>query len=108
MCAQAEQAQLEADIEAAEAEDAAAKRAEWQKKLRGLQAERYVTARREQLKLEVRHRMSPLPPLCSCGLDPLDNHPDNCARNCVFYRNPEAYKRALSGLFVRPISLGTK
>ena len=62
----------------------------------------------EQLKLEVRHRMSPLPPLCSCGLDPLDNHPDNCARNCVFYRNPEAYKRALSGLFVRPISLGTK
>lgn len=28
-----------------------------------------------------------LPPLCSCGSDFWDSHPDTCANNCVFYKN---------------------
>lgn len=69
------------------------------------QTERYIEARRDQLRKEVELSQRPLPPLCSCGLDALDNHVDNCARNCVFYKNPQAYSRALSGLFVRAINL---
>ena len=51
--------------------------------------------------------MSPLPPLCACGLDPLENHPDNCARNCIFYKNATAYQCAAppSLLYRRPSSL---
>jgi hypothetical protein len=33
------------------------------------------------------------------------NHTEQCARNCVFFKNPAAYGRALSALFVRPIVL---
>eukprot|EP00967_Tisochrysis_lutea_P004659 scaffold5498_cov37-Tisochrysis_lutea.AAC.1 len=70
-----------------------------------LQTERYTEARRELLRKEAEARKLTLPPLCACGLDPLDNHVDNCAVNCVFFKNPQAYSRALSGLFLRPINL---
>ena len=70
-----------------------------------VEAERFVEAYRKKLQLEAASRSRPLPPLCACGLDPLDNHTDNCARNCIFFKNPQAYGRALSGLFVRPIIL---
>ena len=66
---------------------------------------RYVEAYRKQLQLEAASRSRPLPPLCACGLDPLENHTDQCARNCYFFKNPQAYGRALSGLYVRPIVL---
>ena len=72
---------------------------------RGVEASRYLEAYRKQLQLEVQTRSRPLPPLCSCGLDPLENHTDNCARNCYFFKDPQAYGRALSALFVRPIVL---
>jgi hypothetical protein len=70
-----------------------------------VEQERYFEALREKLRGEASMRSRPLPPMCSCGLDPLENHTENCARNCVFYKNPAAYGRALSGLFVRPIVL---
>jgi len=72
---------------------------------KAMQAERYIEARRAHLRQEVALRKRPLPRLCCCGLDALDNHVDNCATNCVFYKNPQAYSRALSGLFVRAINL---
>ena len=50
-------------------------------------------------------RPRPLPPLCACGLDPLENHVVNCARNCILYGNPAAYSRTLSGLISRTIKL---
>ena len=28
-----------------------------------------------------------LPPLCCCGPDFWDAHPDTCANNCIFYKN---------------------
>lgn len=54
---------------------------------------------------QVALRPRPLPPLCACGLDPLDNHVQRCARNCLFHKNPAAYSRALSGLISRTIKL---
>ena len=69
------------------------------------ETERYLEALRHQLMQEVALRKRPLPPLCACGLDPLENHVKFCARNCIFYKNPAAYRRALAGLFCRPISL---
>jgi hypothetical protein len=66
---------------------------------------RYIEAFRKQLQKEVSLRARPLPPLCACALDPLENHTEQCARNCVFFKNPAAYGRALSALFVRPIVL---
>ena len=70
-----------------------------------IESERYFDALREQLREEAARAKRPLPPICSCGLDPLENHTEQCARNCIFFNNPAAYGRALSGLFVRPIVL---
>ena len=63
-----------------------------------VESERYFDALRSKLRDEAKHMKTPLPPLCACGLDPLDNHTEKCARNCIFYKNPAAYSRALSGL----------
>ncbi|CAJ0967068.1 unnamed protein product [Ranitomeya imitator] len=41
-----------------------------------------------------------LPPLCCCGSDFWDSHPDTCANNCVFYKNPKAYSRALQSVLL--------
>ncbi|KAL1519901.1 hypothetical protein AB1Y20_023390 [Prymnesium parvum] len=102
---QEEHARLKAELQAAEAAEAADARRERERQQKGLQTERYIAARRVQLKKEAAGRKSCLPPLCNCGLDPLDDHAEKCARNCVFFHNPEAYRRAISGLFVRPIHL---
>ena len=100
-------AELEAQAQAAEAElsAAAALKAEYAKTQRANETERYFEALRVKLRAEASMRTKPLPPLCTCGLDPLDNHTELCARNCIFFNNPAAYGRALSGLFVRPIVL---
>ena len=45
----------------------------------------------------------PLPPICASGIDPLENHTEQCPRNSIFFNNPAAYGRMLSCLFVRPI-----
>ena len=108
--AQALQLQVEKlEHEAARAERIAEKAIQYRsahlKAQKQLETERYIDARRDQLRKEVSSRGRPLTPLCCCGIDPLDNHTANCARNCIFYNNPAAYARALSGLFVRPILL---
>lgn len=100
----AEQHEKARKAKAAEA-DAALVQTVQERTRKAEQLGRYIEARRAQLKKEASRRPHPLPPLCCCGLDPLENHVDNCARNCIFYQNPRAYQRALTSLFVRPIVL---
>ncbi|KAM4702941.1 coiled-coil domain-containing protein 15 [Rhinophrynus dorsalis] len=59
---------------------------------------RYVEALRAQMKEKIRLHKVELPPLCCCGSDFWDAHPDTCANNCVFYKNPKAYTRALQSV----------
>ncbi|XP_041336579.1 coiled-coil domain-containing protein 15 [Pyrgilauda ruficollis] len=56
---------------------------------------RYVEALRAQIREKVKLCNIDLPPLCSCGSDFWDSHPDTCANNCVFYKNHKAYSQAL-------------
>ncbi|XP_050839548.1 coiled-coil domain-containing protein 15 isoform X3 [Serinus canaria] len=48
---------------------------------------RYVEALRAQMREKVKLCKIDLPPLCSCGSDFWDSHPDTCANNCIFYKN---------------------
>ncbi|KAL3865154.1 hypothetical protein ACJMK2_006775 [Sinanodonta woodiana] len=66
------------------------------KKARELQ--RYVEALRHQLKEKIRNKNIELPPLCLCGDSIWDTNPETCANNCVFYKNPRGYARALQSL----------
>ncbi|XP_053545816.1 coiled-coil domain-containing protein 15 [Bombina bombina] len=59
---------------------------------------RYVEALRAQMKEKMLLHNIELPPLCCCGSDFWDSHPDTCANNCFFYKNPKAYTRALQSV----------
>lgn len=48
---------------------------------------RYIEALRAQIREKIKLFNIDLPPLCSCGADFWDSHPDTCANNCVFYKN---------------------
>ncbi|KAJ7410207.1 sugar phosphate exchanger 2-like protein [Pitangus sulphuratus] len=48
---------------------------------------RYVEALRAQMREKIKACNIDLPPLCSCGSEFWDSHPDTCANNCVFYKN---------------------
>ncbi|XP_007432137.1 coiled-coil domain-containing protein 15 [Python bivittatus] len=56
---------------------------------------RYVEALRAQMREKINMYNIHLPPLCFCGSDFWDTHPDSCANNCMFYKNHKAYARAL-------------
>ncbi|XP_038610612.1 coiled-coil domain-containing protein 15 [Tachyglossus aculeatus] len=56
---------------------------------------RYVEALRAQMQEKIRLYNVALPPMCCCGSDFWDAHPDTCANNCIFYRNHRAYSQAL-------------
>ena len=60
------------------------------------ETERYIEALKVILKEKLQTRNIVLPPLCSCGPTIWDANPDTCANNCVFYKNPKAYAKALS------------
>lgn len=60
------------------------------------ETERYIEALQAILKEKVLSKNIVLPPLCSCGPTIWDTNPDTCANNCVFYKNPKAYAKALS------------
>lgn len=71
--------------------------AKQQKKLqKERETERYIEALQAILKEKVLSRNIVLPPLCSCGPTIWDTNPETCANNCVFYKNPKAYAKALS------------
>uniref|UniRef100_A0A8C2VX29 Coiled-coil domain containing 15 n=1 Tax=Chinchilla lanigera TaxID=34839 RepID=A0A8C2VX29_CHILA len=56
---------------------------------------RYIEALRAQVQEKMKLYNITLPPLCFCGPDFWDAHPDTCANNCIFYKNHRAYNRAL-------------
>lgn len=49
---------------------------------------RYTEALRAQIQEKMQLYNITLPPLCCCGPDFWDAHPDTCANNCIFYKNP--------------------
>ncbi|XP_068412546.1 coiled-coil domain-containing protein 15 isoform X4 [Eschrichtius robustus] len=57
--------------------------------------QRYVEALKAQIQEKMQLYNITLPPLCCCGPDFWDAHPDTCANNCIFYKNHKAYTRAL-------------
>ncbi|XP_021107582.1 coiled-coil domain-containing protein 15 isoform X2 [Heterocephalus glaber] len=48
---------------------------------------RYVEALRVHVQEKMKLYNITLPPLCFCGPDFWDAHPDTCANNCIFYKN---------------------
>ncbi|XP_075377349.1 coiled-coil domain-containing protein 15 isoform X2 [Mycteria americana] len=58
----------------------------------------YIEALRAQMREKIKLYNIDLPPLCSCGSDFWDSHPDTCANNCVFYKNHKAYSHALQSV----------
>ncbi|XP_070621149.1 coiled-coil domain-containing protein 15 isoform X2 [Erythrolamprus reginae] len=59
---------------------------------------RYVEALRAQMREKIDMYNIRLPPLCFCGSDFWDTHPDSCANNCMFYKNHKAYAQALQNI----------
>ncbi|KAM4015459.1 LOW QUALITY PROTEIN: coiled-coil domain-containing protein 15, partial [Anomaloglossus baeobatrachus] len=64
------------------------------------QSNRYLEALRAQVRDKLLLHNIALPPLCCCGSDFWDSHPDTCANNCIFYNNPKAYSRALQSVLL--------
>ncbi|XP_007894220.1 coiled-coil domain-containing protein 15 [Callorhinchus milii] len=59
---------------------------------------RYIEALRAQTMDKIKLQNTDLAPLCCCGSDFWDSHPDMCANNCIFYKNPKVYARALQSV----------
>ncbi|XP_067827164.1 coiled-coil domain-containing protein 15 isoform X2 [Heptranchias perlo] len=74
------------------------KRADEDKAQRNREITRYIEALRAQMMEKIKLQNTDLPPLCCCGSNFWDSHPDTCANNCVFYKNPKAYARALQSV----------
>ncbi|XP_069139453.1 trichohyalin-like [Argopecten irradians] len=68
------------------------------KKLREM--ERFVEALRAQLREKIELKGIQLPPLCCCGSTVWDTNPETCANNCVFYKNPRGFAKALQSLLI--------
>ncbi|XP_036602835.1 coiled-coil domain-containing protein 15 isoform X2 [Trichosurus vulpecula] len=79
-----------ADLQLEEKRGAATK-----KQQRSRECIRYIEALRAQIQEKMRVHNIDLPPLCCCGSDFWDAHPDTCANNCIFYKNHQAYTQAL-------------
>ncbi|XP_053943078.1 coiled-coil domain-containing protein 15 isoform X2 [Cuculus canorus] len=69
-----------------------------EKQKRNKEYMRYIEALRAQIREKIKLCNIDLPPLCSCGSDFWDSHPDTCANNCIFYKNHKAYSHALQSL----------
>ncbi|XP_020856288.2 coiled-coil domain-containing protein 15 isoform X1 [Phascolarctos cinereus] len=65
------------------------------KQQRSRECIRYMEALRAQIQENMKLHNIDLPPLCCCGSDFWDAHPDTCANNCIFYKNHQAYTQAL-------------
>ncbi|XP_033756102.1 trichohyalin-like [Pecten maximus] len=68
------------------------------KKLREM--DRFVEALRAQLREKIELKGIQLPPLCCCGNTVWDTNPETCANNCVFYKNPRGFAKALQSLLI--------
>ncbi|KAH0623221.1 hypothetical protein JD844_031295 [Phrynosoma platyrhinos] len=69
-----------------------------EKQQRNKEYARYAEALRAQMQERIKMYNINLPPLCFCGSDFWDSHPDSCANNCVFYKNHKAYAQALQSV----------
>ncbi|XP_074929683.1 coiled-coil domain-containing protein 15 isoform X2 [Chelonoidis abingdonii] len=69
-----------------------------EKQQRNKEYMRYMEALRAQMREKIKLYNIDLPPLCCCGSDFWDSHPDTCANNCMFYKNHKAYARALQSV----------
>ncbi|XP_067419254.1 coiled-coil domain-containing protein 15 [Emydura macquarii macquarii] len=69
-----------------------------EKQQRNKEYMRYIDALRAQMREKIKLHNIDLPPLCCCGADFWDSHPDTCANNCAFYKNHKAYTRALQSV----------
>jgi hypothetical protein len=89
-----ERERLEEEIERTRMEE------DHKRKQRNRETERYLDALKRNLREKVEKQCVDLPPLCCCGPTVWDTNPNTCANNCVFYRNPKAYAKALQSLLV--------
>ena len=55
---------------------------------------RYINALRERARQRSQRR--PLPPICGCADNAWLSHPDTCASNCPFHRDPRGESRQIS------------
>ena len=62
------------------------------------ETERYLQALKVNLREKIGQKGIELPALCCCGETVWDTHPDTCANNCIFYKNPKMYAKALTSL----------
>ncbi|KAI0231251.1 hypothetical protein LSAT2_018411 [Lamellibrachia satsuma] len=62
------------------------------------ETERFLDALKIRLREKIEKKNVDLPALCSCGPSLWDTNPLTCANNCIFYKNPKAYARALQSL----------
>ncbi|CAG5136072.1 unnamed protein product [Candidula unifasciata] len=92
----AEDLKLQEQMEALQVQEIASKQKNALRKMREMK--RYLNALRHTLLEKVTRRGVQLPSLCACGDTVWDTHPDTCANNCFFYKNPRAYARALQSL----------
>ena len=62
------------------------------------ESERFVDAMKAVLKEKMKDKGIQVPALCACGPSIWDATPDTCANNCIYYKNPKEYARAMSSL----------
>ncbi|ESO90601.1 hypothetical protein LOTGIDRAFT_233620 [Lottia gigantea] len=64
------------------------------------ETQRYLEALQHNIRIKLEKKGIVLPPLCCCAETAWDTNPDTCANNCIFYKNPKAYTKALQSLLV--------
>ncbi|XP_053126094.1 coiled-coil domain-containing protein 15 isoform X3 [Hemicordylus capensis] len=85
-------------LEQLKLEDMTEKKKAVERQQKNKEYSRYVEALRAQMREKIKMYQIDLPPLCFCGLDFWDSHPDSCANNCMFYKNHKAYAQALQSV----------
>nr|XP_060643559.1 coiled-coil domain-containing protein 15 [Anolis sagrei ordinatus]XP_060643560.1 coiled-coil domain-containing protein 15 [Anolis sagrei ordinatus]XP_060643561.1 coiled-coil domain-containing protein 15 [Anolis sagrei ordinatus] len=85
-------------LEQLKLEDTEERKGIMEKQRRNKEYARYAEALRAQMREKIEMYNINLPPLCFCGSDFWDSHPDSCANNCVFYKNHKAYAQALQSV----------
>ncbi|XP_072033834.1 uncharacterized protein [Amphiura filiformis] len=71
-----------------------------QQQQKNKETQRYIKALRAMMREKMEKQRITMPPLCACGPTIWDSNPDTCANNCIFYKNPKAYAKALSSLLM--------
>ncbi|XP_022093181.1 trichohyalin-like isoform X2 [Acanthaster planci] len=70
------------------------------RKQKSTEMNRYIRALKATMREKIQQMGVEVPPLCACGPSVWDANPDTCANNCLFYKNPKAYAKALHSLLV--------